>query len=1106
MKKHITKLLSLMIAVLMCVCSIDTYAFAYRADNSAQNGPVFKDGDLTYTFSLQGSWNNGYNASIRIENHSNKVVEDWRFEMEYAGSISNIWNAVIENHSDGKYIIKNAGWNQDIGIGSFVEFGLSGGESFDKYPTSYKMLNGIVENSNEDYSVDFKILNDWNTGFTGEITISNKSGSAIEDWVLEFDGPNEISNIWDGELLSHEGTHYIVKNASYNQNIAAGSSVSFHFNVDNRSSAEAYTGFVLKSYGEINQPAQDDTDIQEPGTFDSIGEAYYKTPSAEDIITDEETGFHYVRNQLLISAYMGAEKSIFEEICNEIGAEIVGYIELTNDYQIEFLENKTLDEMVTIAEYLDSFSFISTVTLNMVSSCEANITQTNDTLYNDNQTSRYKDDNSTEYNRYVPDLWAEPTASTDLWGLAKLRVLSAWDYESSFVPVKVGVYDNYFTPRHEDLRYAGLMNNPSPDDIEKVYHGTHVAGILCALHNNKKGISGVATNAELYAYGGAATDSSSMAQKVAFANLIGNNVKVINYSVGSKYETVSNASRTGDELYVETRRTVLHNAHILAEFLNKFIDAGYDFVICSSAGNTEAEWSTYHSSDPYPDTGYFDAFYNSAINAITDEAVKSRIIVVGALTQAGKLSTLSNRGDRIDFLAPGTKILSTVDKGTDPNGYALNSGTSMATPFISGIAALMYQANPTIRASHVKLIMQSSSESYFDGKFTYSIPNAARCIEIVNDYETSVKDYISWPSGTLVGDVIYNDTPVSGVTFTAIRKNSGDYNIGTYNAGEYSFQFTSDDEGTFLSVLPQGVYDITYYKEGYLPACRNNVPIDPNKETVLETVKLLKWQPTTSLKGAYVRGTVTNALNGQYESGVTVKLRKGWNNKSGAYVVDIFGRARSVTTHVDGQFVLNVAAGSYTVELSKDGFVTGYFNVIAGTKNEDSAMVITPEIPDNEIRIVLVWDEAPADLDSHLTYYVGDEQACHLYFPTKEAVYNGETVAVLDIDQTESYGPETVTITLNADLLKDGNYFRYSVHDYTNRDSTDSKAMSMSGAFIHVYKGNEEWISPLPIPKNKEGTVWHVFDIIEDKNGNPKLVITDSDDSFYYQMTPSEVE
>lgn len=83
-------------------------------------------------------------------------------------------------------------------------------------------------------------------------------------------------------------------------------------------------------------------------------------------------------------------------------------------------------------------------------------------------------------------------------------------------------------------------------------------------------------------------------------------------------------------------------------------------------------------------------------------------------------------------------------------------------------------------------------------------------------------------------------------------------------------------------------------------------------------------------------------------------------------------------------------------------------------------------------------------------------------------------LANLDVDDVTSYGPETITIV----NMTDGVY-RYSVHDYTNRGSSDSKAMSNSSATVKVYKGSS-LLKTFNIPTNVGGTVWTVFEL----NGN----------------------
>ena len=229
---------------------IDSLSEEQNTENidEIQTVSVYENEGLKYTFTLYSSWDTGYNASIRIDNNTEKIIDDWKIEMLYYGSVSSVWNAVIVSGDNGKYVIKNNDWNQDIYPGSYVEFGLSGQEGFNTFPTSYRMLNTMKSNSSEDYFVEYNVMYDWGAGFTGRVTINNNSDTTIEDWVLEFDSENEISTVWDSVIVSEEGLHYVVKNPGYNQNIAPGGSVSFGFNVNEKLSENEFSNYELKSY------------------------------------------------------------------------------------------------------------------------------------------------------------------------------------------------------------------------------------------------------------------------------------------------------------------------------------------------------------------------------------------------------------------------------------------------------------------------------------------------------------------------------------------------------------------------------------------------------------------------------------------------------------------------------------------------------------------------------------------------------------------------------------------------------------------------------------------------------------------------------------------
>ncbi|MBO4449456.1 MAG: hypothetical protein J5777_02630 [Clostridiales bacterium] len=104
----------------------------------------------------------------------------------------------------------------------------------------------------------------------------------------------------------------------------------------------------------------------DPDEFDKNN--YYKPAGKDDIVTDEKTGYRYIKNQLLVSFTVGTpdDKAKMEEICSELGAKIVGYLQVTSDFQIEFDRDMTCEELLKIAEELkEKYYFISSVNLNL---------------------------------------------------------------------------------------------------------------------------------------------------------------------------------------------------------------------------------------------------------------------------------------------------------------------------------------------------------------------------------------------------------------------------------------------------------------------------------------------------------------------------------------------------------------------------------------------------------------------------------------------------------------------------------------------------------------------------------------------------------------------
>lgn len=79
------------------------------------------------------------------------------------------------------------------------------------------------------------------------------------------------------------------------------------------------------------------------------------------------------------------------------------------------------------------------------------------------------------------------------------------------------------------------------------------------------------------------------------------------------------------------------------------------------------------------------------------------------------------------------------------------------------------------------------------------------------------------------------------------------------------------------------------------------------------------------------------------------------------------------------------------------------------------------------------------------------------YYHKSDSVDGGRISARLDLDDTTSFGPETVTMTVDVASLGENELIGYFVHDYSNRSRPDSRELSLSGAFVRVYSGNGPW-------------------------------------------------
>jgi cell wall-associated protease len=225
-----------------------------------------------------------------------------------------------------------------------------------------------------------------------------------------------------------------------------------------------------------------------------------------------------------------------------------------------------------------------------------------------------------------------------------------------------------------DIKYGN--GNPQ-NRVEDESHGTHVAGIIAAERNNGKGVNGVANNVAIMSIRAVPNGDEydkDIALGIRYA--VDNGAKIINGSFGKSYSP---------------------NAGWVYEAIK--YAASKDVLIVHAAGNDGA-----NLDDPSNPN-----FPNDQVN--NGPEIADNVITVGALDPkygSEMVASYSNYGAiNVDVFAPGTDIYSTVPN----NKYKFMPGTSMASPAVAGVAALVWSQYPNLSASQVKKVILESGLS-----------------------------------------------------------------------------------------------------------------------------------------------------------------------------------------------------------------------------------------------------------------------------------------------------------------------------------------------------------------------------------------------------------
>lgn len=277
----------------------------------------------------------------------------------------------------------------------------------------------------------------------------------------------------------------------------------------------------------------------------------------------------------------------------------------------------------------------------------------------------------------------------------------AWGVTKGDRKIKIAVIDTGVDYNHEDLKENIMINEAElngvagvDDDgngyVDDVYgmdfanndsdpmdghgHGTHCAGVIGASHNSI-GVRGVMANVEILPIQFLAANGSGSLEGA---------VKAINYAVSRGVNIMSNSWGGGGE------SQALEEAIKLAE------DAGILFV--AAAGNSNAN--------------------NDVKPSVPATIALDNILSVGAMDGKGKKAKFSNYGAKsVHVFAPGVDIYSTVQG----NKYKKMSGTSMACPFVSGVAGLIWANEPSLSVHDLKKKIMSTTRDEAKELTKYSV-------------------------------------------------------------------------------------------------------------------------------------------------------------------------------------------------------------------------------------------------------------------------------------------------------------------------------------------------------------------------------------------------
>lgn len=363
---------------------------------------------------------------------------------------------------------------------------------------------------------------------------------------------------------------------------------------------------------------------------------------------DNEKASHYYENEIVVTFHSKPTPEQMKQIVQEISGKEPRNLNSTYIFRSDTMTMKQLRQY-----------FLNKWQPKYIEPHYLYLTNESGGSYWDDPGSFFNEDD-TSYAEETPEVPNDMLFSEYQWNLPIIETNRGWQLSKGSNDVIVGIVDTGVDLKHPDLQGRLLKGynviEPDKEPSDDVGHGTHVAGIISANVNNGEGIAGMMWGGKILPV--KALDKSgsgttySVAQGIIWATDHG--AKVINMSLGN---------------YAD------------AQFLHEAIKYAYDrdVVLIAATGNDNTERPGYPAA--YPE-----------------------VLSVSATDYNLQKASFSNYGDYIDVMAPGESIASTYPD----NQYAALSGTSMASPHVAALAALIRSVNPELKNTEVMDIIRKN--------------------------------------------------------------------------------------------------------------------------------------------------------------------------------------------------------------------------------------------------------------------------------------------------------------------------------------------------------------------------------------------------------------